>query len=38
VLPGNGLIDIPMNVVLKNKLDLKAREVADLRLVSAIPL
>ena len=36
--PGGGLIDIPITFLLKNKLHLKAHELADFRLVSAIPL
>ena len=36
--PSGGLIDIPISFFLKNKLHLKAHEVADFRLVSAIPL
>jgi MFS family permease len=36
--PGGGLIDIPISFFLKNKLHLKANEVAEFRLVSAIPL
>lgn len=36
--PGGGLIDIPISFFLKNKLHLKAHEVAEFRLVSAIPL
>src|SRR6516225_6617260 len=36
--PGSGLIDIPITFLLKNKLHLKAHELADFRLVSAIPL
>src|SRR6516165_6101101 len=35
--PGSGLIDIPITFLLKNKLHLKAHELADFRLVSAIP-
>jgi hypothetical protein len=33
--PGSGLIDIPITFLLKNKLHLKAHELADFRLVSA---
>ena len=36
--PSGGLIDIPISFFLKNKLHLEAHEVADFRLVSAIPL
>jgi MFS family permease len=36
--PSGGLIDIPISFFLKNKLHLKAHELADFRLVSAIPL
>jgi hypothetical protein len=36
--PSGGLIDIPITFLLKNKLHLKAHELADFRLVSAIPL
>jgi MFS family permease len=36
--PGGGLIDIPISFFLKNKLHLKAHEVAEFRLVSATPL
>jgi MFS family permease len=36
--PSGGLIDIPISFFLKNKLHLKAREVAEFRLVAAIPL
>ena len=36
--PGSGLIDIPITFLLKNKLHLKAHELADFRLVAAIPL
>ena len=36
--PSGGLIDIPVSFLLKNKLQLKAHEVANFRLVSAIPL
>src|SRR5215469_3028543 len=36
--PGGGLIDIPITFLLKNKLHLKAHELADFRLLSAIPL
>jgi hypothetical protein len=36
--PYGGLIDIPISFFLKNKLHLEAHEVADFRLVSAIPL
>ena len=36
--PFGGLIDIPISFFLKNKLHLEAHEVADFRLVSAIPL
>ena len=36
--PSGGLIDIPISFFLKNKLHLKAHEVADFRLVSSIPL
>jgi Major Facilitator Superfamily len=36
--PSGGLIDIPISFLLKNKLHLKAHEVANFRLVAAIPL
>jgi hypothetical protein len=36
--PSGGLIDIPISFLLKNKLQLKAHEVANFRLISAIPL
>lgn len=36
--PSGGLIDIPISFFLKNKLNLKAHEVAEFRLVAAIPL
>src|SRR6476620_1919140 len=36
--PSGGLIDIPITFFLKNKLHLKAHELAQFRLVSAIPL
>jgi hypothetical protein len=36
--PSGGLIGVPINFLLKNKLHLKAHEVADFRLVAAIPL
>jgi MFS transporter len=36
--PSGGLIDIPISFFLKNRLHLKAREVADFRFVSSIPL
>jgi MFS family permease len=36
--PSGGLIDIPITFLLKNKLHLKAHEVAEFRLVAAIPL
>jgi MFS family permease len=36
--PYGGLIDIPVSFFLKNKLHLKAHEVAEFRLVAAIPL
>jgi Na+/melibiose symporter-like transporter len=36
--PSGGLIDVPLSFFLKNKLHLRASEVADFRLVSAIPL
>ena len=36
--PSGGLIDIPISFFLKNKLHLKAHEVAEFRLVSAVPL
>lgn len=36
--PSGGLIDIPISFLLKNKLQLKAHEVANFRLVAAIPL
>jgi hypothetical protein len=36
--PSGGLIDIPISLFLKNKLHLKAHELANFRLVSAIPL
>ena len=36
--PSGGLIDIPISFFLKNKLHLRAHEVADFRLASSIPL
>src|SRR3954454_7570444 len=36
--PHGGLIDIPISFFLKNKLHLEAHELADFRLVAAIPL
>jgi MFS family permease len=36
--PYGGLIDIPISFFLKNKLHLKAHELAEFRLVSAIPI
>jgi hypothetical protein len=36
--PSGGLVDIPISFFLKNKLHLEAHELADFRLVSAIPL
>src|SRR6201999_2793384 len=36
--PSGGLIDIPISFFLKNKLQLKAHEVANFRLLAAIPL
>jgi MFS transporter len=36
--PAGGLIDIPISFLLKNKLRLQAHELADFRLLSAIPL
>jgi len=36
--PSGGLMDIPISFFLKNKLHLKAHDVAEFRLVSAIPL
>ncbi|MHB8528005.1 MAG: MFS transporter [Caulobacteraceae bacterium] len=36
--PYHGLIDLPISFFLKNKLHLKAHEVADFRLMSALPL
>ena len=36
--PGSGLIDIPITFLLKNKMHLKAHELADFRLVAGIPL
>jgi predicted MFS family arabinose efflux permease len=36
--PAGGLIDIPISFLLKNKLQLKAHEVANFRLMTAIPL
>ena len=36
--PYGGLIDIPISFFLKNKLHLEAHELADFRLVAAIPL
>ena len=36
--PSGGLIDIPVSFFLKNRLHLKAHEVADFRLVASIPL
>ena len=36
--PGSGLIEIPITFLLKNKLHLKAHELANFRLVAAIPL
>lgn len=35
---GSGLIDIPITFLLKNKMRLKAHELADFRLLAAIPL
>lgn len=37
-VPSGGLIDIPVSFLLKNKLHLTAHEVANFRLVAAIPL
>ncbi len=36
--PSGGLIDIPISFLLKNKLQLKAHEVAGFRLIAAMPL
>jgi hypothetical protein len=36
--PGGGLIDIPITFFLKNRLHLESHEVAEFRLVAAIPL
>src|SRR5258708_19514170 len=36
--PSGGLFDIPISFFLKNRLQLKAHEVANFRLVAAIPL
>jgi BT1 family len=36
--PSGGLIDIPITFFLKNKLNLQAHELADFRLLAAIPL
>src|ERR1700675_2320536 len=36
--PSGGLFDIPISFFLKNRLHLKAHEVANFRLVAAIPL
>ncbi len=36
--PSSGLIDIPISFFLKNRLHLKAHEVANFRLVAAVPL
>jgi hypothetical protein len=36
--PSGGLIDIPITFFLKNKLHLEAHELAEFRLLSAIPL
>jgi hypothetical protein len=36
--PSGGLIDIPISFLLKNKLQLKAHEVATFRLIAAVPL
>src|SRR5450631_4921205 len=36
--PSGGLFDIPISFFLKNKLHLEAHEVAEFRLVAAIPL
>jgi len=36
--PSGGLMDVPISFFLKNKLHLEAHELADFRLVSAIPL
>jgi hypothetical protein len=36
--PSGGLIDIPISFFLKNRLHLTAHEVANFRLVAAIPL
>src|SRR5258708_36231801 len=36
--PSGGLIDIPISFLLKNRLHLTAHEVANFRLVAAIPL
>jgi len=36
--PGSGLIDIPITFLLKNKMHLKAHELADFRLVVVILL
>jgi BT1 family protein len=36
--PSGGLMDVPISFILKNKLHLKAHEVAEFRLVSSVPL
>jgi MFS family permease len=36
--PGGGVIGIPIHFILKNKLHLKAHDVAEFRLIAAIPL
>jgi Major Facilitator Superfamily len=36
--PSGGLIDIPISFLLKNKLQLKAHEVANFKLMAAVPL
>jgi hypothetical protein len=36
--PSGGLIDIPISFLLKNKLHLQASELANFRLVAALPL
>src|SRR5215472_11792711 len=36
--PSGGLIDIPISFLLKNKLQMTAQEVANFRLVAAVPL
>ena len=36
--PFGGLIDIPISFLLKNKLNLQAHELAEFRLLAAIPL